>query len=89
MMTLVTKMTSLLDRFSLQSARKIFDWLRKFPQIKLRNDLITEIDAIVNSELSADFNIYVSELCDHRYENTRSLLFMRYRKYCGINAVKT
>ena len=66
MMILVSKMTSLVDRISLQSARNIFDWLRQTKQIKLSNDLITSIDTIVNSELSSDFSVYVSELCDQR-----------------------
>ena len=67
---LVSKMTSLVNRISLKSARIIFDGLRKLSRIKLSNDLITEIDTIVNSKLSTDFNVYVSELCDHRLEKT-------------------
>ena len=67
---LVSKMMSLVNRISLQSARDIFDGLRRLSEIKLSNDLIASIDTILNSELSADFNVYVSELCDHRLENT-------------------
>ena len=63
---LVSKMTTMVNRISLQAARKIFDGLWEFSEIKPSNDLITAIDTIVNSELSTDFNVYVSELCDHR-----------------------
>ena len=66
---LVSKMTQMKNRISLQSARTIFDRLRRFSEIKLRNDHITEIDTFVNNELlmsSKDFNDYVMELCDHR-----------------------
>ena len=67
---LVSKMTSLVNRISLESARIIFDGLRELSQIKLSNDFITAIDTILNGELSADFSVYISELCDHRLENT-------------------
>ena len=59
-------MTSLENRISLQSARNNFDGLKRISKIKLSNDLMTAIDSIVNSELTSDFNVYVSELCDHR-----------------------
>ena len=70
MVTLISKMTSLVNRISLQSARIIFNELKGYSQIMLSNDLVTAIDIIVNSELSGNFNDYVSELCDHRLENT-------------------
>ena len=63
---LVTRMTSLVNRISLQTARHLFDVLREFSEVKLNNDIITTIDTIVNNELSTEFNDYVSELCDHR-----------------------
>ena len=69
-LNMVTQMTSVQNRISLKLARTIFKKLKRVSKIKLSNDLITEIDTIVNSELTPDFNAYVSELCDHRLENT-------------------
>ena len=66
---LVSKLTSLVNRISLQTARHLFDVLREFSEVKLKNDIITTIDTIVNNELSAEFNDYVSELCDLRLAN--------------------
>ena len=71
---LISRMTSLVHRISLQPARNIFDGLRRFSQIKLSNGIITAIDTIVNNELTPDFNVYVSELCDHRLEKTKSYM---------------
>ena len=65
-LNMVTQMTSVKNRISLRSAKAIFNRLRRVSKIKLRSEFITRIDSIVNSELSNNFNIYISELCDHR-----------------------
>ena len=68
-LVLVSKMTSMVNRISLQAARNIFHGLRRRSQVKISHHLITITDAIVNCELSPDFNVYLSELCDHRLGN--------------------
>ena len=69
MVILVSKMTSLANRISLQSARNIFNELRGYSLVMLSTELTTAIETIVNSELSDNLKNYVSELCDHRLEN--------------------
>ena len=76
-LNLVSEMTSVSSRISLQSARRRFNQLRLDARIKLNPDLITAIEAIVFDELSNDFGVYVSELCDFRYKIiTQSMLNM-------------
>ena len=59
-------MTSMTDRMSLKSARKLFNRLRKDSKIKLDRTLVSRIEMIINNELSAGMQVYVSELCDLR-----------------------
>ena len=66
LLNLVSEMTSVSTRISLQSARRRFNQLRRNAQIKLNRDLIAAIQTIVNAEMSNDFGCYVSELCDFR-----------------------
>ena len=63
---LISQMTSMTDRVSLESARKLFDRIRKDSKIKLGTLLVSDIEMIVNNEFSADMQVYVSELCDLR-----------------------
>ena len=72
---LVSQMTSLTSRISLQSARILFDRLRKNSRLQLNSNLITAIQSIINNEISTNFEIYTSELCDFRYEI--SIYFVR------------
>ena len=65
-LNLVSQMTSLTDRMSLKSARKLFNRLRKDSKIKLGTSLVSDIEMIINNELSSDMQVYVSELCDLR-----------------------
>ena len=66
LLNLVSEMTSVSSRISLRSARRRFNQLRRDARIKLNPDIIAAIESIVNDELSNDFRIYVSELCDLR-----------------------
>ena len=65
-LNLVSQMTSMTDRVSLESARKLFNRIRKDSKIKLGTSLVSDIEMIVNNEFSADMQVYVSELCDLR-----------------------
>ena len=65
-LNMVSEMTSLTNRMNLQSARKLFDRLRKDSRIQLDRNLVTRIETIINNELTADMQVYVSELCDFR-----------------------
>ena len=65
---LISKMTSPTDRISLQTARIIFDQLRRHSNICFKPVFINAIDSIINAEISNDIEVYVSELCDFRYK---------------------
>ena len=68
-LTLISKMTSLTDRIKLQAARKMFDELRRNSNVCFKPALINLIDTVINAVISNDEEVYVSELCDFRYEN--------------------
>ena len=68
-LTLISKMTSLTDRIKLQAARKMFDELRRNSNVSFKPALINSIDTVINAVISNDEEVYVSELCDFRYEN--------------------
>ena len=63
---MISQMTSMTDRMSLKSARKLFNRLRKDSKIKFEHTLVFRIAMIINDELSAGMQAYVSELCDLR-----------------------
>ena len=63
---LVSQMTSLYNRISLDSARSLFDQLRQKSQFKFDKDVITKFETIIENEISSDYNVYVDELCDFR-----------------------
>ena len=63
---LISQMTSMTGRVSLESARKLFNIIRKDSKIKLGTSLISDIEMIINSELTSDMQVYVSELSDLR-----------------------
>ena len=67
---LISQMTSMTDRVSLESARKLFNRIRKNSKIKLSRTLVSRIDMIINNELSSDMQVYVTELCDLRLVTT-------------------
>ena len=64
---LVSQMTSLKQRISLQSARIRFNRMRRESKLKLSHNLIAEMKAIFDDEISNEAEIYLSELCDLRY----------------------
>ena len=64
---LISQMTSLTDRISLQSAREIFNRQREKARIKLNQALIGAMETIINDELSQSIEVYTSELCNFRY----------------------
>ena len=66
-LNLVSQMMSITNRISLQSARNLFNQLRRDSRIKLTDTLIGAIETIVNDEKTNDFEFYVSELCDFRF----------------------
>ena len=68
-LTLISKMTSLTDRINLQAARTMFDELRRNSFVCFKPALINSIDTVINAVISNDEEVYVSELCDFRYEN--------------------
>ena len=63
---LVSQMTSLTDRISLQYARNLFNRLRRNSKVKLNPGLISVIQSIVADEISNDVETYTSELGDFR-----------------------
>ena len=63
---LVSRMTSLTNRISLQYARNLFNRLRGNSKVKLNPGLISAIQSIVADEISNDVETYTSELCDFR-----------------------
>ena len=65
-LTLVSQMTSINNRIGLRSARELFNIIRNDSNIKLQSTLINRIEMIINNELSAGIQVYVSELCDFR-----------------------
>ena len=65
-LNLVSEMTSMNNRMSLQSAQQLFNRLRKASKIKLERSLVSRIEMIINNELSTEMQIFVSELCDLR-----------------------
>ena len=64
---LVSQMTSVTNRIRLQSARDIFNQQRQKAKIKLNHALIGAMETIVNDELSQSIDVYMSELCNFRY----------------------
>ena len=68
-LNLVLQMTSLTNRINIQSARKLFDHLRRNSRVKLKHNLITVIQSIITDEISNDIDLYTSELCDLRLES--------------------
>ena len=65
-LNLVSQMTSLTKRMSLQSARCLFDGLRRNSRVQLKPNLIAAVQSIISNELSSGMEIYTSELCDLR-----------------------
>ena len=63
---LVSQMTSITNRISLQSARILFDQIRSDSGIKLNHSLIAAIQSIITDDMSNFMEIYTSELCDFR-----------------------
>ena len=67
---LISKMTTLGDRVSVQKVREQFNKLRALSKISLDPSLTSIIDSVINAEIS-DNEEYVSELCDFRYVSTQ------------------
>ena len=65
-LVLVVKMTSISSRINIQSARVLFDELRRDSKVKLNSVLINAIESIVNRQMSIHDQAYVKELSDHR-----------------------
>ena len=65
-LNLVSQMISLSNRINIQSARKLFDHLRRNSRVKLSHNLITVMQSIITDEVSNDIDAYISELCDLR-----------------------
>ena len=65
-LNLILQMTSLTKRMSLQSARCLFNRLRRNSRVQLKPNLIAAVQSIISSELSSGIEIYTSELCDLR-----------------------
>ena len=63
---LISQMTALTNRCTLQYARNLFDRMRENSTVELNLDLISEIQSIINNEISNDIETYTSELCDFR-----------------------
>ena len=66
-LNLISHMMLLTKRINLKLAREIFNQLRQKSSIRLTNNLINSIETIINEEMSNDFNVYMSELCNFRY----------------------
>ena len=80
-LNLISKMTSLTDRIDLQAARVWFDELRANSNICFKPALKDTIDAVVNDEISPDNEVYVSELCDFRYEILQKYGTVKFYRY--------
>ena len=65
-LNLILQMTSLTKRMTLQSARMLFNRLRRTSRIQLKPNLISAIQSIIRNEISNDIDDYTSELCDFR-----------------------
>ena len=65
-LNLISQMTSLTKRMSLQLARCLFDRLRRNSRVQLKPNLIAAVQSIISNELSSGIEIYTSELCDLR-----------------------
>ena len=65
-LNLILQMTSLTKRMTLQSARMLFDRLRRTSRIQLNPTLVSAIQSIISNEISNDIDDYTSELCDFR-----------------------
>ena len=65
---MVSRMTSLSNRISLQDARNLFNRLRKNSNVKLKSDQVLAIRLIIENEISISrfIETYTSELCDFR-----------------------
>ena len=68
---LISKMTTLNDRISVQEVREQFNKLKVLSKISLEPVWIYAIDSVVNAEISDNNEDYVAELCDFRYEAKR------------------
>ena len=77
----ISKMMSLTDRIDLQAARVWFDELRRHSNIGLKPALKKTIDAVINDEISPDNEVYVSELCDFRYEILQKYDTVQFYRY--------
>ena len=80
-LNLISKMTSLTDRINLQAARTMFDELRRDCKICVKPVLKSTIDAVINAEISNDNEVYVSELCDFRYEILQKYETVQFYRY--------
>jgi len=86
-LNLIAKMTSLTARINMQAARIMFDELRRHSNICFKSALTNTIDAVINAEISPDNEVYVSELCDFRYEILQkygTLQFYRYGTFAVL-----
>ena len=86
-LNLISKMTSLTARINLQSARIMFNELRRHSNICLKPALKNTIDVVINAEISPVNEVYVSELCDFRYEILQkygTLQFYRYGTFAVL-----
>ena len=59
---LVSKMTKVVDRIELKSARTMFNSLRNSLKIKLPADLTSSIDGIIMNNMTSSMNQYVYDL---------------------------
>ena len=80
-LNLISKMTSLTDRITLQAARIWFDDLRIQSNICLKPALENTIDTVINAEISPENEVYVSELCDFRYEILQKYGTVQFYRY--------
>ena len=59
---LVTKMTKVVDRIDLESARIMFNSLRTNLKIKFPVDLTSSIDGIIKNNMTSEMNQYATDL---------------------------
>ena len=59
---LVTKMTKVVDRIELKSARTMFNSLRTSLKIKLPVDLTSSIDGIIMNNMTSKMDQYATDL---------------------------
>ena len=63
---LVAKMTLVIKRIDLKSARSIFDSLRSSLKIKLPDDLMNSIDGIITNNMTSTMDDYTFDLSEIR-----------------------